>query len=62
MTLSLKWPRRTASAEARFAAMAEDVRKLRVEQSEPRVSDPEAVRAEVEAWGDSRREVNGRIL
>lgn len=42
--------------------MAERVRALHLEQSQARAVDPDAVRAELEAWGDTRREVNTRIL
>ena len=64
MTLGFKWGRhQTASLEERFATMAKEVRERRPSRpEEARVTDRKAVRAEIEAWSDSRREVNGRIL
>lgn len=64
MTLGFKWAKHhTASLEDRFEAMAKEVgERRRSRPDEVRVADRNAVRAEIEAWSDSRREINARIL
>jgi hypothetical protein len=62
VTVSFRFNQAAASLKDRYEAMTERVRAQRAMQPEASVSDPDAVNAELEAWADSRREVNTRIL